>query len=81
MSRKPTKSAGRVREWRITLVRAKGQYIGRVEAPDAETAIKEPIPNIRHFRGPAVMILHLTPAWVARIVPPPWLAVFHRFAR
>jgi hypothetical protein len=30
-----------MREWRITLVR--GQYLGRVEAPDAETAIKEAI--------------------------------------
>jgi len=28
------------REWRITLVRAKGQYLGRVEAPDAESAIE-----------------------------------------
>ena len=25
-------------EWRITLIRAKGQYLGRVEAPDAKTA-------------------------------------------
>jgi hypothetical protein len=43
MPRKPTKSTGAVREWRINLVRAKGQYLGRVEAPDAETAIKEAI--------------------------------------
>ena len=43
MSRKPAKSAGAVRQWRITLVRAKGQYLGRVEAPDAETAIAEAI--------------------------------------
>ena len=32
-----------VREWRITLIRAKGQYLGRVEAPDAESAIKRAI--------------------------------------
>lgn len=40
MPRKPTKSKGALREWRITLVRAKGQYLGRVEAPNAESAIK-----------------------------------------
>lgn len=32
-----------LREWRITPIRAKGQYLGRVEAPDAETAIKRAI--------------------------------------
>jgi hypothetical protein len=32
-----------LRQWRITLVRAKGQYLGRVEAPDAETAIARAI--------------------------------------
>jgi hypothetical protein len=37
---KPTKSPGAPREWRITLVRHKGQYLGRVEAPDEATAIK-----------------------------------------
>jgi len=37
--RKPTKSGDAARQWRITLVRAKGKYLGRVEAPDAETAI------------------------------------------
>lgn len=31
------------REWRITLIRAKGQYLGRVEAPDAESAIEAAI--------------------------------------
>jgi len=41
--RKPTKSEGALREWRITLVRAKGQYLGRVEAPDEATAIAEAI--------------------------------------
>jgi hypothetical protein len=30
-----------LREWRITLIRAKGQYLGRVEASDAEAAIAE----------------------------------------
>jgi hypothetical protein len=40
MPRKHSKSKGGLREWRITLVLAKGQYLGRVEAPDAETAIK-----------------------------------------
>lgn len=29
--------------WRITLIRAKGQYLGRVEAPDAESAIERAI--------------------------------------
>jgi hypothetical protein len=29
-----------LREWRITLIPKKGQYLGRVEAPDAATAIK-----------------------------------------
>jgi len=43
MSRKPTKSNGALWEWRITLVRAKGRYIGRVEAPDEATAIAEAI--------------------------------------
>jgi hypothetical protein len=39
MSREPTKSSGRaLHQWRITLVRAKGQN-SLVEAPDAETAI------------------------------------------
>jgi hypothetical protein len=32
-----------LREWRITLIRKKGQYLGRVEAPDAESAIKRAI--------------------------------------
>jgi hypothetical protein len=40
VSRKNTKSTGALRERRITLVRAKGQFLGRVEAPDAESAIK-----------------------------------------
>ena len=30
-------------EWRITLIRAKGHYLGRVEAPDAEAAIERAI--------------------------------------
>ena len=42
MARKPT-SAEPVREWPITLIRAKGQYLGRVEAPDAESAIERAI--------------------------------------
>jgi hypothetical protein len=32
-----------LRAWRITLIRAKGQYLGRVEAPDAESAIERAI--------------------------------------
>ena len=28
-----------IREWRITLIPKKGQYLGRVEVPDAATAI------------------------------------------
>jgi hypothetical protein len=44
MARKPpTPPRKSLREWRITLVRAKGQYLGRVEAPDAETAIERAI--------------------------------------
>ena len=43
MSPKGTKPKGTMREWRITLVRAKGQYLGRVEAPDEATAIAEAI--------------------------------------
>lgn len=31
------------REWRITLIRKKGQYLARVEAPDAESAIKRAV--------------------------------------
>jgi hypothetical protein len=38
--KKPTKSS---REWRITLIRAKGRYLGRVEAPDADSAIAKAI--------------------------------------
>jgi hypothetical protein len=30
-------------EWRITLIRKKGQYLGRVEAPDAESAIEHAV--------------------------------------
>jgi hypothetical protein len=47
MSRKPTKS----REWHIMVVRAKGQYLGRVQAPDEATAIRE---AIRLFNVPQV---------------------------
>jgi hypothetical protein len=32
MERKPTPPKKPLREWRITLIRAKGQYLGRVEA-------------------------------------------------
>jgi hypothetical protein len=51
MSRNPTKSPGAVREWHIMLVRAKGQYLGRVQAPDEATAIRE---AIRLFNVPQV---------------------------
>ncbi len=37
MARKPT---GKLRRWRITLIREKGRYVGKVEAPGAETAIE-----------------------------------------
>ena len=41
MARKPpTRPKKPLREGRITLVRAKGQYLGKVDAPDADTAIK-----------------------------------------
>jgi hypothetical protein len=39
--RKPTsKSKAATRQWRIVLIRKKGERIGTVEAPDAEAAIK-----------------------------------------
>ncbi len=34
------------REWRITLIRAKGEYLGRVKARDVESAIEA---AIEHF--------------------------------
>jgi hypothetical protein len=43
MARKPTPPPKKLREWRITLIRAKGQYLGGVEAPDAEAAIERAI--------------------------------------
>ena len=43
MARRPTRPEKRLREWRITLIRAKGHYLGRVEAADAESAIKRAI--------------------------------------
>jgi hypothetical protein len=42
MAHKPA-SPKPLREWRITLIRAKGIYLGRVQAPDAETAIERAI--------------------------------------
>jgi hypothetical protein len=42
MSRKPA-ARKQSQEWRITLIRKKGQYLGWVEAPDAETAIERAI--------------------------------------
>jgi hypothetical protein len=36
-----------LREWRITLLRAKGQYLGRVEATDAESAIERGIQEFK----------------------------------
>jgi hypothetical protein len=41
VTRKPTKTAGALREWRIILVRAKGQSLGRIEAASAEEAIEK----------------------------------------
>jgi len=32
--------AKKLRSWRITLIRQKGQRLGTVEAPDADSAIK-----------------------------------------
>ncbi len=47
MPRKPTsKSRPATRQWRITLIRKKGQYLGLVEAPDTETAVTR---AIEHF--------------------------------
>ncbi len=41
MARKPTPPLRKpLREWRITLIRAKGQYLGRVEAPAIKAAIE-----------------------------------------
>jgi len=42
MLRKPA-TPKRLGEWRITLVRKNGQYLGRVEAADAESAIKQAV--------------------------------------
>ena len=42
MARKPA-SPKPLREWRITLIRAKGKHLGRVMAPDAESAIERAI--------------------------------------
>jgi hypothetical protein len=33
-------SKAKLRQWRITLIRHKGERLGTVEAPDADTAIK-----------------------------------------
>jgi hypothetical protein len=41
--RKPTKPASRkpaLRQWRVILLRKKGQPLGTVDAPDAATAIE-----------------------------------------
>jgi hypothetical protein len=51
MPRRPTKSTAAVRQWRITLVRAKGQYLGLFEAPDQAKAIAE---AIKQFTRPSV---------------------------
>ena len=44
MPRKPTKSKAAakpaLRSWRIVLIRKKGERLGTVEAPDAETGIR-----------------------------------------
>ena len=40
MSPKSTKPKETMRRWRIILVRAKGQRLGTVEAPDVDSAIK-----------------------------------------
>lgn len=47
MGRKPTTPPKKsLREWRIALIRKKGQYLGRVEGPDEASAIKA---AIEHF--------------------------------
>src|SRR5215467_11348042 len=43
-----------VREWRITLLRRKGQYLGRVKAPDEESAIARAIEESRCQRRSGV---------------------------
>jgi hypothetical protein len=62
VSRKPTKSTGALRECRITLVRAKGQYLGRVEAPDAESAIKIAIAEFNVPEAPRSRLIAQKPS-------------------
>ena len=39
MAHKPTAAEGSLREWRISIMREKVHYLGRVIAPDKEAAI------------------------------------------
>jgi hypothetical protein len=41
--RKPSRPKSALRSWCIILLREKVQYLGRIEAPDAETAIERAI--------------------------------------
>jgi hypothetical protein len=43
MARKPTL----VREWRVSIIREKIRYLGRVAAPDKETAIARAMEGFR----------------------------------
>jgi hypothetical protein len=46
MARKPNKPT-LVREWRVSIIREKIQYLGRVAAPDKEAAIARAMEEFR----------------------------------
>jgi hypothetical protein len=47
MARKPTTQDKPDREWRISVIRAKTVYLGRVEATDKETVIDKAMEEFR----------------------------------
>jgi lipoate-protein ligase A len=47
MARKPTTQDKPDREWRISVIRAKTVYLGRVEATDKEAAIDKAMEEFR----------------------------------
>ncbi len=49
MPREPDNSTGTLRQWRITLGRVRGQYLGLVWAPDEAAAI---VTAIKLFKVP-----------------------------
>jgi hypothetical protein len=47
MARKRTSSDKPLREWRVSIIREKIQYLGRVAAPDKEAAIARAMEEFR----------------------------------